>query len=224
MPSSAAIGTDVYDEFLEKNRLHQVVAQDLEDNQIAREFLKAKLPKAIMGALNAFLKQVRYPLAVRSSSLLEDSQGQPFAGVYTTHMIPNNNINLRTRRKQLCDAIKLVYASTFFKAARRYLEATGRHSEEEKMGVILQELVGSDHNGRFYPNLFRRRPVLQLLPHRTNVTRKRRCQCSAGFGKDGGRGWTKPDVLATAAADLTAVSDHSGHVGEFAATVLRLGR
>jgi hypothetical protein len=94
---------------------------------------------------------VRYPLAVRSSSLLEDSQGQPFAGVYTTHMIPNNHADLDVRLDQLSSAIKLVYASTFFRNARRYLEATGRHSEEERMGVILQELVGSAHHARFYP-------------------------------------------------------------------------
>ncbi len=151
VPSSAAIGTDVYDEFLDRNRLREFVARDVDDEEIAKTFLAAKLPKAIFSDLTAFLHQVRYPLAVRSSSLLEDSQGRPFAGVYTTHMIPNNHTDLKVRLEQLCDAIKLVYASTFFRAARRYLGATGRHSEEEKMGVILQELVGSKHNGRFYP-------------------------------------------------------------------------
>lgn len=150
VPSSAAIGTDVYDEFVEHNRLRKVGARS-GDKRIAKEFLAATLPQAIFSDLTAFLKQVRYPLAVRSSSLLEDSQGQPFAGVYTTHMIPNNHHDLDVRLNQLCNAIKLVYASTFFRSARRYLEATGRHAEEEKMGVILQELVGSAHNGRFYP-------------------------------------------------------------------------
>jgi hypothetical protein len=151
VPSSAAIGTDVYDEFLEENHLREFVARDVADDQTARAFLAAKLPKAIFSDLTTFLRQVRYPLAVRSSSLLEDSQGRPFAGVYTTHMIPNNHTDLNVRLDQLCDAIKLVYASTFFRSARRYLRATGRHSEEEKMGVILQELVGSAHHGRFYP-------------------------------------------------------------------------
>jgi CheY-like chemotaxis protein len=151
VPSSAAIGTDVYDQFLEHNRLRKVVTRDVADERIAKAFLAASLPKAIFRDLTAFLEQVRYPLAVRSSSLLEDSQGQPFAGVYTTHMIPNNHHDLNIRLDQLCNAIKLVYASTFFRGARRYLEATGRHSEEEKMGVILQELVGSAHNGRYYP-------------------------------------------------------------------------
>jgi DNA-binding NarL/FixJ family response regulator len=151
VPNSAAIGTDVYDEFLEHNRLRKLVARDVGDERVATAFLAAELPEAIFSDLTAFLKRVRYPLAVRSSSLLEDSQGQPFAGVYTTHMIPNNHPDLDVRLDQLCSAVKLVYASTFFRGARRYLGAAGRHAEEEKMGVILQELVGSAHNGRYYP-------------------------------------------------------------------------
>ncbi len=151
VPNSAAIGTDVFDTFLDENNLHGLVARETKDERIARAFLGAKLPKDIHADLTVFLEHVQYPLAVRSSSLLEDSPDRPFAGVYTTHMIPNNHINPGVRRDQLCDAIKLVYASTFFTPARRYLGATGRHAEEEKMGVILQELVGSAHDGRFYP-------------------------------------------------------------------------
>ncbi|MGD2110438.1 MAG: PEP/pyruvate-binding domain-containing protein, partial [Phycisphaerae bacterium] len=151
VPSSAAIGTDVFDAFLDRNNLRGLVARETSDARIARAFLGAKLPKNIYADLTVFLEHVRYPLAVRSSSLLEDSPDRPFAGVYTTHMIPNNHMNLGVRRDQLCDAIKLVYASTFFTAARRMLEATGRHAEEEKMGVILQELVGSELDGRYYP-------------------------------------------------------------------------
>jgi DNA-binding NarL/FixJ family response regulator len=151
VPSSAAVGTEVYDEFLERNHLREFVARDLNDEQIAKAFLSADLPQATLRDLTAFLRQVRYPLAVRSSSLLEDSQGRPFAGVYATHMIPNDHSALQIRLDQLCAAIKLVYASAFFRSARRYLEAAGRRPEEEKMGVILQEVVGSAHNGRFYP-------------------------------------------------------------------------
>ena len=151
VPSSAAIGTDVFDDFLDENDLHHVVVQETRDDRIARAFLDAKLPKDVHTDLTAFLRQVEYPLAVRSSSLLEDSPDRPFAGIYATHMIPNNHLDLGIRLDQLCDAIKLVYASTFFTGARRYLEATGRHAEEEKMAVILQEVVGSQHDGRFYP-------------------------------------------------------------------------
>lgn len=151
VPNSAAIGTNVFDTFLDENNLRTVVAEETRDDRIAEAFLAAKLTKSIYSDLTAFLRHVQYPLAVRSSSLLEDSPDRPFAGVYTTHMIPNNHAKLKIRRDQLCEAIKLVYASTFFTAARRYLEATGRHAEEEKMGVILQELVGSVHDGRYYP-------------------------------------------------------------------------
>jgi len=151
VPSSAAIGTDVFDEFLDDNGLREAVAGDAADEELARRFERAELPRAIHSDLLAFLRQVAYPLAVRSSSLLEDSQDRPFAGVYSTHMIPNNHRDLDVRLDQLCNAIKLVYASTVFRSARRYLEATGRHAEEEKMGVILQQLVGGKHNGRFYP-------------------------------------------------------------------------
>ena len=151
VPSSAALGTDVFDTFLDRNNLRGLLAREPEDENLAEAFLAASLPGAVHTDLMVFLRQVRYPLAVRSSSLLEDSQDRPFAGVYATHMIPNNHPDLQTRLDQLCAAIKLVYASTFFRPARRYHQATGRHAEEEKMGVILQELVGSAHGGRYYP-------------------------------------------------------------------------
>ncbi len=151
VPRSAAVGTDVFDTFLDQNNLHELISRDPSEEEVINAFLAAKLPSTVNSDLTAFLNLVRYPLAVRSSSLLEDSQDRPFAGIYTTHMLPNNHPDLAVRRDQLCDAIKLVYASTFFPAARRYLLATGRHSEEEKMGVILQELVGSPYGERFYP-------------------------------------------------------------------------
>jgi hypothetical protein len=152
VPNSAAIGTDVFDAFLEENHLLELVARDAADEQIAQTFLEAKLPALIHSDLAAFLSSVRYPLAVRSSSLLEDSHGQPFAGVYRTSMIPNNHFNLGIRLDQLCQAIKLVYASTFTRLARRHLEITGHRTEEEKMGVILQELVGAQYGDHFYPS------------------------------------------------------------------------
>jgi hypothetical protein len=151
VPNSASLGTDVFDTFLDENSLRGFVAEDVPDERITQMFLAAKLPKPIVHDLAAFLRFVRYPLAVRSSSLLEDSQGQPFAGIYSTHMLSNNHPDLTVRLDQLCDAIKRVYASTFFQGAKRYLDATGRHVEEEKMAVILQEIVGSQYQGRFYP-------------------------------------------------------------------------
>lgn len=151
VPHSVAIGTEIFDTFLDENNLRQLVVQDTNDEQVARAFLDARLPAAIRHDLIAFLESVRYPLAVRSSSLLEDSHGQPFAGIYKTYMIPNNHLNLNVRLEQLCNAIQLVYASTFTQSAKLYMEATGHHVEEEKMGVILQEIVGSQYGDHFYP-------------------------------------------------------------------------
>jgi CheY-like chemotaxis protein len=151
VPKSAAIGTDVFDAFLDENDLRGLVTQDVDDRDIQEAFLAAKLPKAARRHLAAFLEFVEYPLAVRSSSMLEDSQDKPFAGIYRTHMIPNNHYDPKVRLRQLSDAVKLVYASTFLRIAKRYLESTGYHTEEEKMGVIVQEIIGSPHADRFYP-------------------------------------------------------------------------
>ncbi len=151
VPNSATLGTDVFDEFVDDNALHDLAEEDISDEEVSRRCLEAKLPGGILDDLKAFVRFIRYPLAVRSSSLLEDSQGRPFAGIYVTHMIPNNHADPAVRLDQLCDAVKRVYASTFFQAAKHYLEATGRHVEEEKMGVILQQVVGTRHGSRFYP-------------------------------------------------------------------------
>jgi CheY-like chemotaxis protein len=151
VPHSVAIGTDVFDRFLDENDLSGLVTREVDDRQIIDAFLHARLPEAVRRHLAAFIEYVQYPLAVRSSSMLEDSQDRPFAGIYSTHMIPNNHYDPSVRFEQLCRAVKLVFASTLFRVARRYLEATGRHSEEERMGVIIQEVIGSPHGNRFYP-------------------------------------------------------------------------
>jgi len=150
VPRSAVIGTEMYDRFLDENHLRDL-GEDAEDAEVARVFRAARLPMSILPELTALLKAATYPLAVRSSSLLEDSLDRPFAGIYSTFMIPNNHPSLETRLGQLCDAIKFVYASAFSRGARRYLEATGHHAGEERMGVILQELVGSGQGDCFYP-------------------------------------------------------------------------
>ena len=151
VPRSTAIGTDAFDEFIDRNNLREYVTSEKHDDEIMHAFLQAKLPSQLHTDLKVFLREVRYPLAVRSSSLLEDSLDRPFAGIYSTYMIPNNHPDLKIRLRQLSAAIKLVYASAFLRSARRYLEATGHHSEEEKMAVVLQEIVGSAHGPRFYP-------------------------------------------------------------------------
>jgi hypothetical protein len=152
VPPAAVLGADVFDRFLDDNDLRDFAISSDDDAAILRRFLEAPFPEEVTRDLGAFLQVFRWPLAVRSSSLLEDSQYQPFAGVYETYMLPNNNPSQHTRLSQLQNAIRRVYASTFSNRAKAYLRATPYRLEEEKMAVILQRLVGSAHGGRFYPS------------------------------------------------------------------------
>lgn len=153
VPPTAVIGTDVFDAFLVENDLHDLAYGNSSDEEIVAGFTAARLPEKIEGNLRSFVEHVGDPLAVRSSSLLEDSQSQPFAGIYKTFMIPNNDPSQSVRLRQLAKAIKLVYASTFSLASKSYIESTPYRIEDEKMAVILQHLVGTAHGERFYPSL-----------------------------------------------------------------------
>ncbi len=152
VPPSTVIGTDVFDRFLEHNELRDFAIACEDDAEILRRFTEGRFPESARRDLRSFLQAVRYPLAVRSSSLLEDSQYQPFAGVYETYLLPNNHPDVEVRLEHLIAAIKRVYASTFSQNAKGYLRATAYRIEEEKMAVILQKLVGAAHGGRFYPD------------------------------------------------------------------------
>jgi hypothetical protein len=152
VPASVVVATDVFDKFIRDNKLEDVMSQDISDEELLRRFVDAKsFPSAIVEKLREFLEITHIPLAVRSSSVLEDSQYQPFAGVYQTYMIPNNNPNLDVRLQELLESIKLVYASTYSQRAKDYMKATPYRLEEEKMAVIIQRMVGSQHHERFYP-------------------------------------------------------------------------
>ncbi len=151
VPESAVLATGVFDEFMDENGLLGKALGDLPDEEIAEAFVRSRLPLDVVDDLVAFLDEVRYPLAVRSSSLLEDSQHQPFAGVYTSHMLPNNHPDDDVRLEQLCHAVKLVYASTYFRNAKAYLRGTPNRIEEEKMAVIIQRMVGDAHGDILYP-------------------------------------------------------------------------
>jgi CheY-like chemotaxis protein len=152
VPSSVVLGTDIFDQFLEQNDLRDFAIEEASDEEIDRRFQVARFPDDAAEDLAAFLREVREPLAVRSSGLLEDSPNQPFAGVYRTVMIPNNDPDDARRLVQLIAAVKEVYASTFCSAAKSFLEMTPYRLEEEKMGVIIQKLVGERHGSRFYPD------------------------------------------------------------------------
>ena len=153
VPTMAVIATDYFDRFIQRNRLSELRFDELTDDRIGHAFQQAGLPVELLGDLRALSQEVKTPLAIRSSSLLEDALDRPFAGVYATKMIPNNQFDADTRFRRLVEAIKFVYASTFFREARDYIRTTGRPTTEEKMAVIIQEVVGQRHDDRFYPNL-----------------------------------------------------------------------
>ncbi|HLF89255.1 MAG TPA: PEP/pyruvate-binding domain-containing protein [Anaerolineales bacterium] len=153
IPSLVIVGTSVFDAYLERNRLVELAESDAPDAHIARAFQRADLPIEVLGDLRALIEQVHTPLAVRSSSLLEDTRHEPFAGVYATKMIPNNQYDPDIRFRQLVEAIKFVYASTFFRTAKDYRRAMGHPGSEEKMAVIIQQIVGRRYHNRFYPEL-----------------------------------------------------------------------
>lgn len=152
VPTSVVLGTDVFDAFLDQGGLRDFAISESDDDRIRERFLAAPFPEDPEADLRALLERVSYPLAVRSSSLLEDSAYQPFSGVYDTRMLRNNHPFLETRLSELLRAVKLVYASTFARRAKDYLRATPYRLEEEKMAVIVQRIVGLAHGPRFYPD------------------------------------------------------------------------
>lgn len=152
VPTLTVLRTDVFDTFLKQNDLYSIAYSDLTDDRIAHAFQKAELPFSILGDLRALIDDVHSPLAIRSSSLLEDAMLEPFAGIYGTKMTPNNQLDADTRFQKLVEAVKFVYASTFFKAAKDYMRATPHKTEDEKMAVIIQEVVGKHRDNLFYPD------------------------------------------------------------------------
>ena len=152
VPRTLVIASDCFDEFLRINDLRYIINSDAPDEEILSEFVTAVLPSRLVKALKVFLRNVEGPLAVRSSSKLEDSYYQPFAGVYSTYMIPDTG-NLDQRFRMLAKAIKSVYASVYYASSRAYITATANVISEEKMAIILQEVCGSEEDGCFFPTL-----------------------------------------------------------------------
>lgn len=153
VPSAVILATDVFNQFISGNNLESFAYNETDDIKITQTFIDAQFfPEDIKQRLFEFLEIVKEPLAVRSSSLLEDAQFQPFAGVYQTYMIPNSNPDINIRLEELLQTIKAVYASTFHQKSKDYLKATSYRLEEEKMAVIIQKLVGVEHRRRFYPD------------------------------------------------------------------------
>jgi CheY-like chemotaxis protein len=151
VPKTLVISTEGFDDFISQNDLKDIPNRDLKDVQICEMFLKSSLPEWLRHDLDTFLSHADYPLAVRSSSLLEDAQFQPFAGIYNTYMLPNRHPDRGMRLERLLQAIKLVYASTYMETPRSYAKSTLHRLEDEKMAVVIQRLMGRQHRDYFYP-------------------------------------------------------------------------
>ena len=151
VPQSLVITTEGFDAFIEKNKLLELAKSGLSDQEIARQFLKAAIPGWVKKDLIAYLRKVDHPIAIRSSSLLEDAQFRAYAGLYRTYMLPNDCTDFSMRLEHLLTAIKLVYASTYFRGPKSFSQRVGHRTEEEKMAVIIQKMVGENYNGHFYP-------------------------------------------------------------------------
>lgn len=153
VPPGIVLGTEVFDRFLDANGLRDVAIRSTDDDDLLARFMNAPLPEDLLRDLSAFLERARYPLAVRSSSLLEDSPSLPFAGVYETYMLPNQHPDARVRLDRLREAICRVYVSMFSRHAKAFLESTPYRLEEEKMAIVIQRVAGRQRDGRYYPDL-----------------------------------------------------------------------
>ena len=206
IPRFVVVGTSVFDSFMDRNDLDDATSGELSDDRVANAFIRAEFPAEFAGDLRGLISSVRVPLAVRSSSMLEDAMYQPFAGIYGTKMIPNNQGDTDTRYRKLVEAIKFVYASVFFKSARGYFARTGQSVANEKMAVIIQEVVGLRHQDRFYPDVagvarsFNFYPIGRTKPEDGVV------DLALGLGKtivDGGRVWNYSPAFPSIAPPFT---------------------
>ncbi|HUW05652.1 MAG TPA: PEP/pyruvate-binding domain-containing protein [Williamwhitmania sp.] len=152
IPRTVVLSTEIFDEFMETNSLYEVALSKISDDEILRRFLDCPLPERLIPDLQTFIRVVANPIAVRSSSKLEDSYYQPFAGIYSTYMIPRVSDDRRVFLL-LCQAIKSVYASVFYRSSKAYISATSNVIDEEKMGIVLQEVCGNQHGDLFYPTI-----------------------------------------------------------------------
>jgi len=188
IPKTVVLCTDIFDEFMESNNLYQVALSDVDDDTILKYFLRAKLPERLVEDFFTFFDVVKSPIAIRSSSLLEDSHYQPFAGIYSTYMIPYLDDKYEMLR-MLSDSIKGVYASVFYGDSKSYMQATSNFIDQEKMAVILQEVVGNQYGDRYYPSMSGVARSLNYYPIGDEKPEEGTVNIALGLGKyivDGG--------------------------------------
>lgn len=183
IPRTVVICTDVFDEFMQTNNLYPIALSDTSNDEILRHFLNAPLPVRIHKDLYSFIAVARGPIAIRSSSLLEDSHYQPFAGVYSTYMVPNVKESAPQMLELLSQAIKCVYASVYTKESKTYMQVTQNVIEEERMAIVLQEVVGSKYGNRFYPSISGVARSLNFYPIEPETTTDGIASIALGLGK-----------------------------------------
>lgn len=189
IPHTLVVCTDIFDDFMDRNNLYPTALSSLPNEEILRRFLQADFSEDVKSDLEAFFSVVKRPLAVRSSSLLEDSHYQPFAGIYSTYMVPYTE-DEKARANMLLDAVKAVYASVFFADSKAYMNATSNVIDQEKMAVILQEMVGEDHAGFYYPSFAGVGRSLNYYPVGDEKAEEGVVEVAAGLGSyivDGGK-------------------------------------
>ena len=153
IPKTAIIGSDEFDNFIENNNLIGIIYSERTYDEVKSAFISSPLPSSLKAKLRSYLEIITRPLAVRSSGLFEDSLGQPFAGVYSTYLIPNNHPDFERRVEDLENAVRLVWSSIYTDSSKAYFNAIDSMIEEEKMAVIIQEVIGNEYNGKYYPNI-----------------------------------------------------------------------
>jgi hypothetical protein len=211
IPKTVVLCTDNFSEFMELNQLYPIALSDLSDEEILKHFLKARIPQHLLADLHAFLGAINSPIAVRSSSLLEDSHYQPFAGIYKTYMVPYDGESKTHMLEMITEAIKAVYASVFYSDSKTYMTATKNVIDEEKMAIVLQEICGNAYQNRFYPSFSGVARSLNYYPIGSEKPEEGIANVAMGLGKyimDGGLSLRfspayPQNVLQTSTRDLT---------------------
>jgi hypothetical protein len=214
IPTLTVITTEFFDLFIKQNNLFEIAYSDARDDLIAHAFQRAEIPVRLAGDLRALVEQVHTPLAVRSSSMLEDAMFEPFASVYATKMVPNNQPDADTRFRKLLEAIKFVYASTYFKVARNYMRATHHATIDEKMAVVIQEVVGSRFDERFYPHISGVLRSYNFYPTGHGTPEDGIAELALGLGRtivDDGVSWSFSPAFPAADPPFKSMSDRLKH-------------
>jgi hypothetical protein len=210
IPEFTVLGTDIFDDFIERNGLRKAAEEYNSDKGVALKFQKGVLPVEIVGELRKLVQRFKTPIAVRSSSMLEDSLEEPFAGVYETKMISNNSPFIDDRYKALTEAIKFVYSSLFQSPAKNYFKAIKRDINEEKMAVIIQEVAGKKHYDRFYPEISGVARSYNYYPSGRSLPEDGVVQLALGLGKtivNNGIAWNYSPAYPKISSPFSGISE-----------------